>query len=77
MGFDLRMRHIDGLSATQAPNRLPLRHLFCLPTPQRHRVGQFPVLMLFAVVSTLEAITATAPMARATNKAVMTTVSVE
>ena len=32
MGFDLRMRHIDGLSATQAPNRLPLRHLFCLPT---------------------------------------------
>jgi len=33
--------------------------------------------MLFAVVSTLEAITATAPMASATNKAVMTTVSVE
>jgi hypothetical protein len=45
--------------------------------PQRHGVGQFPVLMLFAVVSTLEAMTATAPMASATNKAVMTTVSVE
>jgi len=42
--------------------------------PSRRSV---PVLMLFAVVSTLEAMTATAPMASATNKAVMTTVSVE
>jgi len=42
----------------------PSRARWRAQPPQGHRVGQFPVLMLFAVVSTLEAMTATAPIAR-------------